>query len=507
MRRGLLTLLVLLIVPVCGCQVGNEIADNPVPEIHAISPSLKVVNMPVFTLEVTGANLVPGTQVLFDSVAKATTWISAGKVTCQIQPDDILDLSGVSTDSVMQEVDQRNIPVMLRNPGPGGGDSQSLDFLLMGYYSFNTPAPLLDKADGRISTSVIDNNGTIHIFFERYGPVMHIGSTDNGQTWTEPVTVFNVDPNVFAFTSDADAVIDENGTLFCVCNASSHQKQSFEMLFSRSTDNGATWSDPVVLPQTGTDMGYPVIRVNSGGTLFIVHYDSCADGKMIAFSRSTDSGSTWTTPMNISGPGISFVSDPAMAVGQDGVIHVAFDGYDNSDGVQSLFYTKSSDDGDTWSDVQIILKGSGSHVPMKASIATGADNAVYIGCIWLMAGNFSLYLHRSPDNGGSWDVPFAVTNGASQLMGPHMAVDTAGNINLLWYYKERETINGFWSDWYRVFFSRSIDGGMTWTPQMAVSEKYADSVDPKIIADIAGNLFIAWNNNSDKGVFTISTRD
>jgi hypothetical protein len=84
----------------------------------------------------------------------------------------------------------------------------------------------------------------------------------------------------------------------------------------RSTDQGVTWSEPIVVSHLGTvgvvdpDTGQairsgdiiPDIAVNSSGTLYVVWQDSRFSGGAhddIAFAQSTDGGLTWSPAVKV----------------------------------------------------------------------------------------------------------------------------------------------------------------------------------------------------------------
>ncbi|MEK7795269.1 MAG: sialidase family protein, partial [Candidatus Hydrogenedentota bacterium] len=79
-----------------------------------------------------------------------------------------------------------------------------------------------------------------------------------------------------------------------------------DILFSRSTDNGATWTAPAALnSNAATDSGidyHPQVTTDGAGNWVTVwESDDDLGGTIggdsdILFSRSTDNGATWTAP-------------------------------------------------------------------------------------------------------------------------------------------------------------------------------------------------------------------
>ncbi len=133
------------------------------------------------------------------------------------------------------------------------------------------------------------------------------------------------------------------------------------MLFSRSTDDGKTWSTPM---RISTHAGLPrddngalvgfVGTVGSDGTIYAVW----SDGSTVAFTQSHDGGKSFapsrsvieTAPPYFGGvPGVARVMGfPQIGVDwESGKLYVAWSDYRNGD--IDVFLSSSSDHGRTWS--------------------------------------------------------------------------------------------------------------------------------------------------------------
>lgn len=75
-----------------------------------------------------------------------------------------------------------------------------------------------------------------------------------------------------------------------------------DVLFSRSTDGGATWTAPIRVnedpPNSPVDQFFPAITVDKNGHLFVLYYDRSRDARNLltdAFlARSVNDGSSWS---------------------------------------------------------------------------------------------------------------------------------------------------------------------------------------------------------------------
>ena len=91
-------------------------SDNPIPTLTSTTPTSKVSHMPAFTLTATGTDFVDGAKIVFNGIEKPSEFISSTELSCQIEAENIQASS--------------DVPVLVRNPTPGGGDSNSLNFTL-----------------------------------------------------------------------------------------------------------------------------------------------------------------------------------------------------------------------------------------------------------------------------------------------------------------------------------------------------------------------------------------
>ena len=78
------------------------------------------------------------------------------------------------------------------------------------------------------------------------------------------------------------------------------------------------------------------------------------------------------------------------------------------------------------------------------------------------------------------------TPGAS--FGPRAAVDSGGNLHLVWYDLGGED--------YDVYYSRSTDGGSTWTAKKALTANPSSSAEPFIAVDPKDRLHVVWSDNA-----------
>ena len=139
-------------------------------------------------------------------------------------------------------------------------------------------------------------------------------STDKGVTWSEPITVAQdldapvVDPDtgdfVRAGTFLPDIAVDRSsGALYIVwADGRFTGGASTDVVLSRSTDGGLTWSEPIKVSGTpaGVSSFTPSVHVAANGTVAVTYYDirsNTADPATLPtdywIRYSTNGGVTW----------------------------------------------------------------------------------------------------------------------------------------------------------------------------------------------------------------------
>jgi hypothetical protein len=201
------------------------------------------------------------------------------------------------------------------------------------------------------------------------------------------------------------------------------------ILVSKSTDGGQTWGDPVVA-MTGEDGGrgnsvdqfqdHQFLTANPvNGTLYVTQTEFTAFGKPeILFTRSTDGGQSWSAPVRINtfDRNASF-QDSFSAVGVDpDTIYVTFGAFSNG-GLTNwnrIYIAKSTDGGQTFSRPQLLARITPLPDPLP-NAPWRSDNDLWVavdriaGQIYINfadydAGDADIRVMRVDDVGGGFEV-------------------------------------------------------------------------------------------------------
>jgi hypothetical protein len=208
------------------------------------------------------------------------------------------------------------------------------------------------------------------------GPAMFSRTTDAGATWSAPRNIMPTNANLFTIGNQI-AVLPDGSLVdvFELTHGSGRQPSpnQFTESLMRSTDKGLTWSRvinistdqsvPVLDPDTGAPVrageGLPDVAVDPhSGTLYVVWSDSRFSGGVrddVAFSKSTDGGRTWSTPIKVNETPVPVAAfTPSVEVAADGTVGVTYYDFRNNTpapgALTDAFIVHSHDGGATWAE-------------------------------------------------------------------------------------------------------------------------------------------------------------
>ena len=318
-------------------------------------------------------------------------------------------------------------------------------------------------------------------------------SRDGGQTWATVMVPFSrcaggnpANGGDFERASDPWVTFAPNGDVYQMALARNVSNPDSAMLVSKSTDGGATWTDPVVLrrdadPRVFNDKDSITADPNNANLVYAVWdrlrglasrrrgfagehrvleelagadalqggLDSDATpGGPTMFARTTDGGQTWEPAREIYDPGLR-----NQTVGNQIVVLP-------DQGPTGPFHGEL---------VNVLTNICRSLFTCPAPLEPGADVAII----------------RSTDRGDTWSAPIRVSGlaatgvqdpdtGAPVRTGgdilPEIAMDpSSGNLYVVW---QDSRFSGFAVD--GIAFSASADGGLTWSTPVQINQTPAD---------------------------------
>jgi BNR repeat-like domain len=253
------------------------------------------------------------------------------------------------------------------------------------------------------------------------------------------------------------------------------------MILHASSDGGRTWSPERYLCVCRTVQGQhdPLIEVvPNTGEVYAVWMNDFD----IQFSKSSDHGRTWSTPVPVYGQ-VAWGDKPNFATSADGQdVYVLFNGPTNGD----VYAASSHDAGATWSQVRVTNSqryyfAYGTAVLPDGRVISTQNSFTYSGPAAAAEGVVQQHVLASDDGGQTWTdtVVDELELGSpctSELCyadfydsGPALAADADGD--LLFIYSGALEPEGP-----RTVFARSsTDGGRTWSDRVRLSPSGANA--------------------------------
>jgi WD40 repeat protein len=115
-----------------------------------------------------------------------------------------------------------------------------------------------------------------------------------------------------------DLAVSLDGRIYAVW--SERIGTDYDIMFSFSSNNGTTFSSPIVVNQQTTgNQFYPSIGVDSAGTIFVAWWDQSSDSGDIMISRSLDKGRSFQNETRVNSVTEGEQTHPSLGVSQDKV--------------------------------------------------------------------------------------------------------------------------------------------------------------------------------------------
>ncbi len=309
-----------------------------------------------------------------------------------------------------------------------------------------TTAPGLLQSDPWLT---LDESGGLHYASLEYsadgtvGGVTVANSADGGRTWSSPIQV----DDRAGFADKESMASDGNGTLYVVYDdvlgGNYDQSDRVDIVITRSTDDGTTWSPTVSVVGTPGNVLGPVIAARPGGYVTVVAWN-LTEGNVLAF-RSSDYGATW-------GPAVRVNAVPGSAASVN----------------------------TTW-------------MTSMPSVVTYPNGRLCVAWADYGGGDRDILIGSSDVTGSQWFSPAPVNHvtAGDQWM-PSLYLDPRGTLHAAWL----DGRSGAWD----VYYANSMDWGLSWSENARVTTAQTplSFVRPgdylALAADGNGTAYVAWTD-------------
>jgi len=225
----------------------------------------------------------------------------------------------------------------------------------------------------------------------------------------------------------------------------------------------------------------------------------------IVFSRSTNHGVTWSAPIAISPSAQNgAVQGSGVAVGPNGEVYVAYEVFYIGNR-RAQFLAKSTNGGVSFSTAAAITPqfnelsfNSTYRKNTFAAIAVGPTGAVYVVYADQGGKNARIDFIKSTNGGASFSSPLALNDSATgQRLMPAISAGPTNEIHVSWFDTRLGVVNTSTS--YDIYATRSADGGATFSNNARVTSSTIDAGTASFIGDYGG---IAFNGSAAFPVWT-----
>lgn len=272
-------------------------------------------------------------------------------------------------------------------------------------------------------------------------------TTDAGKTWSMKHTAVIIHTGVQTADSafedkyyihvDTASTSPHRGTLYIPWKRVINRDSSTQIVITKSTDQGATWSVPVNVSDrfpgtseaTTFGQSFPLARTGPDGSVHLV-WNSGTESA-IRYARSTDAGATWTAPR---------------------IIHR-----------YAPFGIKSIINGQSNSRVKGVVRAES--YPTLTIDNTGGSRNGWMYLTWAADNYPNVYVSRSTDNGETWTPGRIVhSDTTNDQFWSWITLDPTNGDVAVMYADSRDDAQNILV---RTYVSLSTDGGSTWTDRRA----------------------------------------
>lgn len=310
-------------------------------------------------------------------------------------------------------------------------------------------------------------------------------TSDGGQTWTFPGVI-----NPGVFRSDPVLGADAFGRFFY-----NSLKGDFCIDVFVSTNGGVTW--PVSAPAFGGDKAWMDVDQRSYGAGAGHLYQAwsfaatCEGGGL--FARSIDHGASWQPPVTLPSPSVF----GTVAVGPDGELYVG--GVDFPSFSNSNFVVLRSDDAKNPAVTPSFQVMATGNILGGALLGGGGPNPDgLLGQVWIAVnktggpnrGHVYMLSSVDPPGGDPLDIRFSRSTDGGQTWSPSVRVNDDSTSNGAWQWfgtmsvAPNGRIDAVWNDTRddpnnllsRTYYAYSTDEGVTWTTNTAMTPAWDSMV-------------------------------
>jgi hypothetical protein len=302
-------------------------------------------------------------------------------------------------------------------------------------------------------------------------------SKDGGATWSPQVPICECLRSKAQYDPTIEVVRNTGAVYSVFLNWDRHN--GFSTVFTKSTDHGATWTEPVHVYGQVSWTDKPEIAASASGKDVYVSWNGPQGGDLYV-GQSHDYGETWTQ-QHLSDDKRYYYAYDARVLSDSTVVFsessIVYSGLTNVSGEVWHHAVISRDKGATWDNIVVAKVPQG-----EFCVAAGCGPDFYAGQTSVVSdaaghlvfayegpttdgGPQRVYVSTSSNSGRTWSAGVPLSVAGENATQPRLASSGGGNARI-WYMQTAGHNPDAWNVWYRS----STDGGATWSAPVNISD-------------------------------------
>ena len=358
-----------------------------------------------------------------------------------------------------------------------------------GGYTFGTPVDISGSSKGQsLYQQFVEKDNHVYVTWQLslsgVSDILMAKSVDGGKSFEKPVQLSD-GQQLSAFPQVA-----LSGNHVYASWIEKSGDNSTNIIFAKSDDSGNSFGTPLHVTHNMGNSGIPKLY-SDGNQVYLAWEDNSRGDYEIFLSKSSDSGASFHVPVDIS-----------TTTGQSGTPEVIVSGnnvyavwMDNTSGTYDIFFTKSTDGGETFAKPVSVshLKGDSGY----PQFAVWKNNIYVTWTQTISDTNYDIFLAKSSNNGDTFDKPINLSNNPGPSGWPKIASD--GNVYVSWV----DSTPGKFD----ILITKSTDGGTTFENPTNLSHSKTESYENEMAA-LDNTVYMVWQEGTSGNhtiVFSKST--
>ena len=276
------------------------------------------------------------------------------------------------------------------------------------------------------------------------------------------------------------------------------------VFFSKSTGAGNTWSPNLMISQDDDTLwGFlPHLALDGSGNIYVAYtvVNDNTSNKDIFFTKSTDEGLSFSTPIIVN-DSIEVAAQRNCAITVDSAgqnVYIVWEDWRNPQYHKDIYLARSTDGGLSFLSAVRVNDDDSAQQWHPVIACDNSGQNVYVA--W----------DDRRDTLHDWDIYFSRSIDYGQTFGPNYVIsDTATTGSTYQYTPSMYYKNGIiylvWTDlrdYSDVYFAKSIDGGISFGQNVKVTDSLSESgANPSIATDDSANVYVVWQDTRDFGSY------